>query len=105
MLAISAVTFLCAHSRALAQFSETNVSLLAEFDARCDQDAVDVDARMALKLEEHIHQAGISRSPAQHPTPAAQDRPCERLNEPPRFVCRDGSHLQGPGDRSRLHGI
>ncbi len=42
---------------ALAKLSETDVAVTAQFDTRSNQDRIDIDACLALKLEQHIHGA------------------------------------------------
>ena len=84
-------------ARALAKLREADVAALAEFQSRGDQNAVDVDAGLALKLEEHVHDPGVVCAAAQHPAATAEDRAGEGLDEARRLFGGDGPHLHCPG--------
>src|ERR1700676_3601366 len=65
--------FLVMTAGALAEFSETDVAVLAEFDSSGNQDAVYVNAGLALEFEEHVDNAGVSGASAQDPSTTAED--------------------------------
>lgn len=66
---------------ALAKLSESDVAGLAQLDSGGDEHAVDVNARLALELEEHIYGAPVVGTAAQHPSPATENGSCERADE------------------------
>ena len=60
--------------RTLAKLGEPYVSALAQFQSRSNEYAVNINTSLSLKLEQHIHQARIIRSPAQYPSSAPENR-------------------------------
>ena len=89
-------------ARALAQLGESNVPGLAELYTCRNQQAVYLDTGPPLEFEKHIDYARIAGSSAQHPSATSQDAPRESANQPRRFLGRNGSHLQHPGEDGRI---
>ena len=58
---------------ALAKLGEADVPVLAQFEAGGNEHAVDVEAGLALELEQHAHRAGVAGAAAQNPAAAAED--------------------------------
>jgi len=83
---------------ALAEFSKANVTVLAQFQAGGNHHAVNIDAGLPLKLEQHIHGACIVCSAAENPAATTQDSAGEGLDQARGLFCGDGLHLHGPGN-------
>jgi len=90
---------------ALAKLGEADVAILAKFQARGDEDAIDIDAVLALKLEEHVDESCVVGSPAQHPASAPENCAGKGLNKAGRLLNGDSLHLHRPGNAQRLSGI
>jgi len=58
---------------ALAKLGELQVRRPAEFNPGGDENAVNLQARSPLELEEEIDQSGIAGASAQHPPAASED--------------------------------
>ncbi len=86
---------------ALAEFGEPDVAGLIQLESGGNQQAVDVEACLALKLEQHAHGAGIAGSAAKNPPATTEDGAGEGLHQSRRFFDRDGFHFQGPGNDCR----
>lgn len=71
---------------ALAKLGELKVSRSAEFNSGSDEDAIDLQARSPLELEEQIDQPGIGGASAQHPPAASEDCAGNSLHEPARLL-------------------
>jgi len=80
-----------------AEFCKADVAGLAELDSRGNEDAVDIDAGLPLKFEEHVDDAGVGGPAAENPASAAEDGPGEGCDEARWLDLRDGFHLQNPG--------
>ena len=87
---------------ALAEFGKADVPALAQFQAGGDHHAVNIDAGLPLKLEQHIHGAGIVCSAAENPAATTQDCAGESLDQARRLFDGDGLHLHGPGNAHHL---
>ena len=85
---------------ALAQLGKPHVPGLAQLQSGPDQHAVDVDARLPLKLKQHVDRACIVGAAAQHPPSTAEDGAGQRLHQVRRLVGSYSLHLHGPRDRS-----
>jgi hypothetical protein len=94
-----------AETSALAQFREPEMGSAAQVKTHCNQDAVDLYARLPFKFEEHAHGSGIVGAAAQHPTAATENGPGQGLHQSARLLHRDSPHLHGPGNRRLMHPI
>ena len=92
-------------SCALAKFSEAHMAVLAQFDPGCNQNAVDINAGMTLKLKQQVHYALISRASAQDPTTAPEYGAGQSPHQARRVHDRHGFHFESPRDGSRFRGI
>lgn len=85
-------------SGALAKFGEPDMAGLAELYPCGDEDAINIDAGLALKLEQHVDGAGIAGPAAQNPASATKNGTGEGADEARGLDLGDRLHLQGPGD-------
>lgn len=83
-------------SRALAQLGKADVPGLAELDSSGNENAVDIDAGLALELKEQVDGAGVGGAAAQDPSAACEDGASEGADKARRVNLGDCFHLQGP---------
>lgn len=81
------------------------MTVLAEFEARGNQNTVNIHTGLAFKFKQKVHSAGIVGATAQNPSAVAQNRARQCLHQPVRFFARNRSHLHGPRRGDRLHRI
>ena len=81
---------------AMAEFREAYMSVLAEFNAGCNKNAVDVDAGLALKFKEQIHNAGISGAATQNPAAASKNCTGKCADQARWFNHGHGLDFEGP---------
>ena len=93
------------HARALAQFCKAEVRTLAQFQACCNQNAVNLETGSPFEFEQDVDQSRVTCTSAQYPASASEDRPRKGLHSPARLVPRDCPHLQSPWNHSRLEWI
>ena len=90
---------------ALAKLRETDMAVLAEFDAGGNKNTVDVDAGLALKFEQQIDHPGVRSAATEHPSTAAENCTGKSAHQARWFNHRHGLHLQGPRYCSRPGGM
>ena len=83
---------------ALAELSEADMAGLAEFDSGGYEDAVNVDAGLALELEEHGDGSGVACA-------AAEDQPPQARMAPVRVQTRREGSICETAFISIAHGI
>ena len=59
-------------SRALAEFSQADMSELAQLKPRRNQNTVNLQTSLPLKLKQHAHSTGIVGAASQHPAATAK---------------------------------
>ena len=91
--------YLRAESSALAKLCEPKMPGTAEVKTHCNQDAIDIHARLPFKFKKHAYGSGVIGAAAQHPTAATENGPGQGLHQSPRLLHRDCSHLYRPGNR------
>ena len=84
-------------SGALAEFSETHVTELAELYAGCNEDGVHIDAALAFEFKEHADHAAVVSSAAEYPSSVAQDGAGKRRDEFGGVVHGGCFHFERPG--------
>jgi hypothetical protein len=81
---------------ALAEFSQPEVTDVAQVETRGDEYAVDVFAILAFELENHVNGTVVACAAAQNPAAAAQNCSGEDLHETAWFDVSGCPELQSP---------
>jgi hypothetical protein len=74
------------HACALAQLRKADMRALAQFEARSNQNAVNLEAGVSFKFKQDLDQARVTCTAAQNPTPASKDRAGKGFHHPARLV-------------------
>jgi hypothetical protein len=90
-------------ARALAKLSKAQMAVWAQFKTGPDEDAVNIDACLALEFEEHVDHAGVVGAAAQHPASATVNGAGKTLHQARRFLNAYRLHLHRPRAAAELN--
>ena len=85
---------------ALAELGEAQMGCVAQFQSRCDQNAVNFKARAPFEFEEDVDQSGIGRATAKDPAAACENCAGHGLDHTAWLFAGDRPHLESPRDRA-----